>query len=294
MHRRFWHRGSKWRSRNSLAFLENRNDYGEEEGSSVRVLAVLADTMALLRRCRVNAALTIQLFSQLFHFINMWVFNRLIQNREYCAREWGRRIQERLSRVETWAEKQGLELAADCHLAKLNQAALLLLSPKSALEDAAHISSTCFKLNSVQLQYLLECYMPAADEHPVSAHLIRSVVEMAENTADGLLREEGRQIRLEEESNLRLPFLLPQDGYSCDIVRGTPSGLVDFVDPLQRRQLCRVTPQPTSSGLWTIYMGRDGGQRLSFGPRSPSVMSNAPSIVSPPRGEPEVCFQYWC
>lgn len=44
--------------------------------------------MALLRRCRVNAALTIQLFSQLFHFINMWVFNRIVADPlpNYCTR----------------------------------------------------------------------------------------------------------------------------------------------------------------------------------------------------------------
>jgi hypothetical protein len=42
------------------------------------VLQTLAAAMSLLRRCRVNAALTIQLFSQLFHYINMWLFNRLV------------------------------------------------------------------------------------------------------------------------------------------------------------------------------------------------------------------------
>ena len=42
------------------------------------MLSILGNTMALLRRCRVNAALTIQLFSQLFHYINMSVFNRVV------------------------------------------------------------------------------------------------------------------------------------------------------------------------------------------------------------------------
>ena len=41
-------------------------------------------------------------------------------------------------------------------------------------------------------------------------------------------------MRLEEDFVLQLPFLLPEDGYSCDIVRGVPGGLVDFVAPLQR------------------------------------------------------------
>lgn len=83
--------------------------------------------MALLRRCRVNAALTIQLFSQLFHFVNVWAFNRIVApNSNYCSRAWGLRIKARLAQIEVWAERQGLELAADCHLARLMQAAHLL------------------------------------------------------------------------------------------------------------------------------------------------------------------------
>ena len=42
------------------------------------VMNVLSSAMNLLRRCRVNAALTIQLFSQLFHFVNMWTFNQIV------------------------------------------------------------------------------------------------------------------------------------------------------------------------------------------------------------------------
>lgn len=61
-------------------------------------------------------------------------------------------------------------------------------------------------------------------------------------------------MRLEEEADLQLPFLLPEDGYSCDIVRGVPSGLAEFLGPLQLAALCSMNPQPTSSGYWTIYM----------------------------------------
>ena len=62
------------------------------------------------------------------------------------------------------------------------------------------------------------------------------------------------QVRLEEDFVLQLPFLLPEDNYSCDIVRGVPGGLVEFLQPLQAAGLCIITPQPTSSGHWTIYM----------------------------------------
>lgn len=79
--------------------------------------------MNLLRRCRVNAALTIQLFSQLFHYVNMWLFNVLVTEKrmQFCTRSWGMRLKRRLGRVEAWAEKQGLELAADCHLCRIIQ-----------------------------------------------------------------------------------------------------------------------------------------------------------------------------
>ena len=93
-----------------------------------KVLDTLSSAMNLLRRCRVNAALTIQLFSQLFHFINMWLFNILVkeQHHQFCARVWGVRLKRRLGSIEAWAEKQGLELAADCHLCRISQVCVVL------------------------------------------------------------------------------------------------------------------------------------------------------------------------
>ena len=62
--------------------------------------------------------------------------------------------------------------------------------------------------------------------------------------------------------------------YSCDIVRGVPGGLSEFISPLQRAGLCVMTPQPTSLGFWTIYM--DPMPPVMGSPvqgRSPSEMS---------------------
>lgn len=61
------------------------------------------------------------------------------------------------------------------------------------------------------------------------------MVAVAENTADELARSDGREVRLEEDPDLQLPFLLPEDGYSCDVVRNVPSGLQEFLDPLCQR-----------------------------------------------------------
>lgn len=96
----------------------------------------LTGAMSLLRRCRVNAALTIQLFSQLFHFINMWLFNKLVTDKEsgLCCHYWGAILRQQLSHIEAWAEKQGLELAADCHLSRIVQVRFLrCLSVKYAI-----------------------------------------------------------------------------------------------------------------------------------------------------------------
>jgi afadin len=174
--------------------------------------------MGLLRKCRVNAALTIQLFSQLFHFVNMWTFNTIVtdpqpgQNKvNYCTHKWGLRLKRRLAKVEIWAEKQGLELAADCHLARITQAAHLLQARKGTAEDIATLSSTCFKLNSFQLKSLLSRYQPAENEPPINNELIDTIVRVAQNTVDELTKGEGRQVRLEEDFVLQLPFLLPEE-----------------------------------------------------------------------------------
>ena len=65
--------------------------------------------------------------------------------------------------------------------------------------------------------------------------LIENVVAVAENTADELARSDGRDVQLEEDPDLQLPFLLPEDGYSCDVVRNIPNGLQEFLDPLCQR-----------------------------------------------------------
>lgn len=67
---------------------------------------------------------------------------------------------------------------------------------------------------------------------------------MAENTADELARSDGREVQLEEDPDLQLPFLLPEDGYSCDVVRNLPNGLQDFLEPLLQRGERPTLPPP--------------------------------------------------
>ncbi|XP_077977276.1 uncharacterized protein LOC144432854 isoform X2 [Glandiceps talaboti] len=267
------------------------------------VLHTCSSAMTLLRRCRVNAALTIQLFSQLFHFINMWLFNKIVLEPHLgmCSQEWGARLKSRLSRIESWAEKQGLELAADCHLSRITQAAHLLQAPKSNAEDIASISSTCFKLNSLQLRALLEQYQPSGIQSHIPQQLIDSVVAVAQNTADELTRSDGRDVKLEEDPDLQLPFLLPEDGYSCDIIRGVPNGLPEFLAPIESTGICRLTLQANAKGgSWTVhFVGGGGGGDSSKSPvdgfstvEKPQQMSQQqqgiPYDANIPPGEAEV------
>ncbi|XP_025074040.1 afadin-like isoform X2 [Pogonomyrmex barbatus] len=264
-------------------FMADADDPAKEAG----VLQIFSNTMALLRRCRVNAALTIQLFSHLFHAINATAFNTLVSNGNLCVRWFGRKLKTRLNALETWAERQGLELASQCHLATIMQATHLLQAPKYNADELATLSSTCFKLNSLQVRALLQKYQPAADEPRLPAELIENVVRVAESVADTLARADGREIRLEEEPVLGLALLLPEDGYSCEVIRGVPPGLAEFLAPLQRDGLCRMAAQPTSSGYWTIYM-IDHHNNL----RSPSAMSNRSggyiSHVNQNQAQPEI------
>ncbi|XP_076444393.1 uncharacterized protein LOC143282632 [Babylonia areolata] len=253
------------------------DQYSQNRPMLADVLNTLSAAMTLLRRCRVNAALTIQLFSQLFHFINMWLFNIVVMEPQLqlCTRLWGLRLKRRLARVEAWAEKQGLELAADCHLCRIIQAAHLLQAPKASSDDITTISSTCFKLNSMQLRALLTRYIPDSSEPPVTPNFVERVVAIAENMADELTRTDGREVRLEEDPDLHLPFLLPEDGYSCDTIRGIPNGLPEFVSQLGSTGMCQLVANPKASGSWTVYMATQPSVEL---PRSP--MSNQPEVLT--------------
>uniref|UniRef100_A0AAQ4RDQ6 Afadin, adherens junction formation factor a n=1 Tax=Gasterosteus aculeatus aculeatus TaxID=481459 RepID=A0AAQ4RDQ6_GASAC len=259
------------------AFVDDPEEHNPQRPKIEDVLHTLTGAMSLLRRCRVNAALTIQLFSQLFHFINMWLFNKLVTDTDsgLCCHYWGAILRQQLSHIEAWAEKQGLELAADCHLSRIVQATTLLTMDKYSMQDVKNIHNTCFKLNSLQLHALMTNYHCAPDEPYIPPELIDHVVAVAENTADELARSDGREVQLQEDPDLQLPFLLPEDGYSCDVVRSLPNGLQDFLEPLLQRGFCRLVPHPRSPGTWTVHFeGADCDSHFS------APMRKDPEVVT--------------
>ena len=230
------------------------------------ILDVLNDTMATMRKNRVNAALTIQIFSHLFHHISKWLFDRLIgvyDNQPgllgnqpnfsvYCNRIWGERLNRRLAAIGGWAEKQGLEQAADFHLARVTQVTLFLARrypPRVSPNDLREACDSCDRLNPVQLRALLQRYEP---EQPIIGAIKENLLySMDYSYMSG-------DYPLEEDFELKIPFLIPEDGYSSELIRYIPNGLLDFVSYLSKirigdQELCIFTVQPTSSGHWTVY-----------------------------------------
>ncbi|XP_061750135.1 afadin-like [Nerophis ophidion] len=258
-------------------FLVDPEQHGPLPVGIEMVLNTLMNAMSLLRRYRVNPALTIQLFSQLFHFISSWLFNRLMSPESGTpglrSHYWGATLRQRLSGIEAWAERQGLELAADCHLGHIIQASRLLTMKKYAVHDAKDISHACFKLNSLQLHALLAGYFYATNEPDIPADLMEAVVASARTSADEVIGGEGRDIRLEESLHLHLPFLLPEGGYSCSDVTGIPPGFRDFLEPISRRGLCSLTYQKHPKGDWTVFFTESTPSREtpSLGTRSVTV-----------------------
>ncbi|KRY35228.1 Afadin [Trichinella spiralis] len=221
-----------------------------DQAATEPCLHVLNCVMNLLRVNRVNAALTIQLFSQLFHYINMYLFNWLISSEGsvYCCRRWGIKLRSRLSYVLAWAEKQGLELAAECRLVRILEASQLLqLDFKRGFT----------KLNSLQTASLLERYIPEADEPPLDRETVTALIQFAEREVDRCQSYEHVPLQLEEEIDLLLPFLIPDDGYSPEMVRGIPAGLQDFANSLAQRGFGQLLIQPTSSGSWAVHFSGD-------------------------------------
>lgn len=64
----------------------------------------------------------------------MWLFNRLVTAPDsgLCSHYWGAIVRQQLGHIEAWAEKQGLELAADCHLSRIVQVSVFVI-------DTSHI-----------------------------------------------------------------------------------------------------------------------------------------------------------
>ncbi|KAK7904212.1 hypothetical protein WMY93_016819 [Mugilogobius chulae] len=228
-------------------FLLDPQTHGALPKGIELVLNTLMTSMSLLRRCKVHPALSIQLFSQLFHYISAWLFNRLLAPHTDPAalrsHQWGATLRHRLTPIEAWAERQGLELAADCHLGLILQAtALLTMEPSVEVHEAQRI---CFRLSPAQIQALLLDYSYAPHQRNIPSEWIAGLVSMAKASSDL-----NPDVSLEESLTLLLPLLLPEQGYCSQTLRGVHQDSPSLWS--------RSAKEPQTSGDWTVHFNDTG------------------------------------
>ena len=66
---------------------------------------------------------------------------------------------------------------------------------------------------------------------------------------DQQLQAEGIEVNLQEDPNLDLPFLIPEQGYSCDVMKGVPVGLEEYLEPPIAAGKGRATTADSKSGF---------------------------------------------
>ena len=224
------------------------------EHSIKKLIKVLNEAINVLRGSRVHHSLTNQLFSQLFHYISSSLFNKLVNDNQnvLCTKSWGLKLNDFLEKVESWAKKQGLEVVSKKYLTKLHQASFLLRASKHSLKDFSIVSPNCCSLNSLQIKSLLNKYVTTSDELSISQELINSLISAALVNADKILKAENKLIQVEEDVDLKLPFELPDDGYSIDDMEDFPNELIDYLEDLQKLGICYILRN--RDGNWKEFM----------------------------------------
>ncbi|XP_042565613.1 afadin-like [Clupea harengus] len=109
--------------------------------------------------------------------------------------------------------------------------------------------------------------------------MIDSLVSMAESTTDDVLKKEGWDIQLEVDSDLHLPFLLPEDGYTCDSMQGIPHGFRDFLEPICHKGFCSLMFHPISADAWKVFFSRTDS--VSSGSTNLCYKTNSSGLMKP-------------
>ncbi|CAJ0577570.1 unnamed protein product, partial [Mesorhabditis spiculigera] len=234
-------------------FDENVSD---EQATNI-VITVLDAFVRSARSVRLNAALTIQIASRLLHILNATLFNALIGKQQFKPRlthSLGERLKPRIGYLMAWADRNGLELAAECQLHTITQASSFLAAPKTDIEE---MGACCDKLNSAQVKRLFDLYFVGENEPPLEEEVVQAVIGVAERHGDTLSKN------LEESTNFGLPFLMPTEGYVTEHLRGAPEPLLAYILRLQQRGLLHqaatldprstwLVRQPTTNGIGAI------------------------------------------
>ncbi|XP_076879296.1 ras-associating and dilute domain-containing protein isoform X3 [Brachyhypopomus gauderio] len=180
-----------------------------------RVVSILQTTADLLRQCHIHAEVQNQMFAYLFFFVNVSLFNLLIDKGP--ARGWFQRsrvlqIQACVRMLLDWARGAGRAQLAHTFFAKLCSAITILATPASQLSQMSW-TTLCAEhpsLKPVQLHRILTQYQLTAEVGPLpiwqpstedEAYIYRTVdlLETFENHPPIMLPSAGFRVNLESE-----------------------------------------------------------------------------------------------
>ncbi|OQV23477.1 Afadin [Hypsibius exemplaris] len=245
---------------------DTAGEEGENGGGWGNVLEVLTRTLQLARRCRLNAALTIHVFCHLFHYTSVWLFNSIVHNPDRCNRHFGTWLRGGLDHLLDWADKHGLEVAAEHHLGKIVQVTNLLNMPKlDAIPSSYASAAPTAQFPSGALLHGMYEPSPEARDRAFTAELIDSVANIAEAHVDELARQNGERVQREEPMQLQLPVVIPEEGYWWELSLAC-GRVTRILEPLSRKVnlnicICEMVVHPYSQGSWTVYLIPSSGER---------------------------------
>ncbi|KAF9393311.1 Myosin type-2 heavy chain 1 [Podila verticillata] len=164
-----------------------------------------------------------QVMTELLKMVGVTGFNDLLMRRNFCTWKRAMQIQYNITRIEEWCKGHDLP-EGTLQLEHLMQATKLLQLKKASHNDIEIIYDVCWMLTPTQVQKLVQNYMIADYEVPVSPDLIKAIAQrVAANEKNDTLMLDA--ISLEDAGSFETPEIRDVD---LDGERYLPSWLVNL------------------------------------------------------------------
>jgi len=165
-----------------------------------------------------------QVMTELLKMVGVTGFNDLLMRRNFCTWKRAMQIQYNITRIEEWCKGHDLP-EGTLQLEHLMQATKLLQLKKASQNDIEIIYDVCWMLTPTQVQKLVQNYMIADYEVPVSPDLIKAIaMRVAANEKNDILMLDA--ISLDDAGSFETPEIRDVDYMEND--RYIPSWLISF------------------------------------------------------------------
>jgi len=162
-------------------------DMGDQKSKEVRqsmikVTSILDNHYQILTQSKVPTTEINQLFAQVFYGLNVFLFNRLLKDRELCKAATGYAIKMAVSQLEEWASHKHPNLLPTIRpqFEHLIEASNVLVIDKGILLSESIIKELFAKLDILQINHLVQSFKP--DEYApeeVPQNVIQAVAAFA-------------------------------------------------------------------------------------------------------------------